>query len=125
MSTKIQDFANDTLTQICLLPTGLLTATTTMATGVDMISGDGRCWMEVCIGTFNATSLSVQVSQSTATNSGFSDITGAVIAATTAQSQSVQKVSFDRDKQYLRLIATMAGTTIGISAVLGQQLKQL
>jgi len=124
MSTYIRDFSNNALLKQVIAPQ-LLTATTTNATGVDMINGDGQCWMELALGTWNATSLSVQVQQSTTTNSGFTDITGAVIAATTAQSAGIQTVNFRRDYQYLRVIATVSGTTIGISAVIGESLKVL
>ncbi len=124
MSTRIHDFSSNALLKQVIAPQ-LLTATTTNGTGVDMINGDGQCWLELALGTWNATSLSVQVQQSTTTNSGFADITGAVIAATTAQSNSVQTVNFRRDYQYLRLSATVSGTTIGISAVLGENLKVL
>ena len=121
---SIRDFANDTLTQLAIAPQ-LLTATTTMGTGVDMLQGDGLCWLEATVGGFNGTSLSIQVQQSDATNSGYADITGAVIAGTTSMSAGVSKVQFQRDKRYLRLIATVAGTTINLSCVLGEQLKQL
>ena len=124
MSTTINDFANDTLTAQVIAPQ-LLTATTTNATGTDFILGDGPCWMELALGSWNATSLSVQVQQSTTTNASFTDITGAVIAATTAQSGSIQKINFRRDSQYLRVIATVSGTTIGISCILGEQYKVL
>lgn len=124
MSSKIHDFSSNALLKQVIAPQ-LLAATTTNGTGVDMINGDGQCWMELALGTWNATSLSVQVQQSTTTNSGFTDITGAVIAATTAQSNSIQTVNFRRDYQYLRVIATVSGTTIGISAVLGENLKVL
>jgi hypothetical protein len=121
----INDFKNQTLTQQLIAPQ-LLTATTTNGTGVDMLQGDGNCWLELAIGTFNATSISVQVQESAATNSGFTDITGAVAAATTAQSNSVVKSNtFQRNLRYLRCIATVSGTTIGCSAVLGESIKQL
>lgn len=124
MSTHINDFSNDTLTQLVITPQ-LLTGTTTNGTGADMLLGDGNCWMELSVGVFNGTSYSVQVQQSTATNAGFADITGAVIAGTTALSSTVRKVNFQRDMRYVRVIATISATTCPMSCVLGEQLKVL
>lgn len=124
MSTHINDFSNDTLTQLVITPQ-LLTGTTTNGTGADMLLGDGNCWMELAVGVFNGTSYSVQVQQSTATNSGFADITGAVIAGTTALSSTVRKVNFQRDMRYVRVIATISATTCPLACVLGEQLKVL
>lgn len=124
MSLHINDFKN-TVTQALVIPPQLLTATTTNGTGADFITGEGNCWMEVAIGAFNGTSLSVQVQQSTATNSGFADITGAVVAATTAQSAAVTRANFQRDMRYLRVIATISATTMPVAVILGESLKQI
>lgn len=123
MSSHLNDYENDILVKQVIAPQ-LLTATTTNATGQDFVSADGNCFLQVELGTWSATSLSVQVQQSTTTNSGFTDITGAVLSATT-NTTPILKKTFQRDKQYLRVIATVSGTTIGISAVLGEQYKQL
>jgi hypothetical protein len=124
MSSHINDFSNDTLTQLAVTPQ-LLTGTTTMGSGVDMLLGDGNCWLEVAVGPVNGTSFSVQVQQSTATNAGFTDITGAVVAGTTAQSNSVRKVNFQRDYRYVRVIATISATTMPMSCIFGELYKVL
>jgi hypothetical protein len=124
MSHHINDFKNNTITAL-VVPPQLLTATTTNGTGTDFLTGEGNCWMELAIGAFNGTSVSVQVQQSTATNSGFADITGAVIAATTSASAAVSKVNFQRDMRYLRVIATISATTAPIAVILGESLKQI
>src|SRR5262245_16295991 len=122
MSTAIGDFASSTLTVVASAPQ-VATGNVTQATGSDMITGDHQCWMEVAIGTFAGTSCSVQVSQSDAPGSGFVDITGAVLAGT--GNNSVQKVSFRRDKRYVRAVATIVATSCPISVVFGELLKQL
>lgn len=123
MSSHLNDYENDILVQQVIAPQ-LLTATTTNGTGVDFKEGDGNCFLQVNLGTWSATSLSVQVQQSTTTNSGFADITGASVSATT-NTTAVLKKTFQRGERYLRVIATVSGTTIGVSAVLGEQYKQL
>lgn len=124
MSMHLNDFKN-TVLQALVVPPQLLTATTTNGTGSDFLTGEGNCWMELAIGNFNGTSVSVQVQQSTATNSGFADITGAVIAATTSASAAVSRVNFQRDMRYLRVIATISATTAPIAVILGESLKQI
>lgn len=91
----------------------LLTATATK-TSVDMISGDGRCTLLVDVGTWNATSATIQVNQCATTNGTYTDISGASISVTTGTTLGV--VTFDRDYQYLGAVVTVSGTTIGYSA---------
>lgn len=120
----IEDFKNTTVLKQVIAPQ-LLTATTTNATGQDFLLGDGNCWLEVHLGTWSATSLTVQVQQSTTTNANFTDITGASVTATTNTTPILVSEPFQRDYRYLRVIATMSGTTIGLSAVLGESAKVL
>lgn len=102
-----------------------VTQTTTGATAFDMITGDGRCTAMLNMGLFNATGMTVKFQQSTLTNSGFADITGAAFAQQTTTNTTPQFLSFDRNMRYIIPIATVSGTTIAMSCVLMEQKKQL
>lgn len=91
----------------------LLTATATK-TNVDMIDADGRCALLIDVGTWNATSATIQVNQCATTNGVYTNITGASISVTTGTTLGV--VTFDRDYRYLGAVVTVSGTTIGYSA---------
>jgi hypothetical protein len=99
----------------------LLTATST-ATSKDMLLGEGRCTLLVDVGTYNATSCTVQVTECATTNGTYTNITGASISITT---QSVPlSVTFDRTLRYLGTVVTVSGTTIGYSASVVQAYKK-
>lgn len=82
---------------------------TTTCTGavVDMISGDGNC--NLIRGTYaaNQTYNVANVLQSASSTGGFTAITGATIAATTA---GVTALTFLRDSRYLCVRYDFAGT---------------
>lgn len=118
-SAVIHDLGNVLRVQTTV-PT-LLTATAT-ATSKDMASGEGRCTLLVDVGTFNATSCTVQVTECATTNGTYTNITGASISITT---QSVPlSVTFDRTQRYLGTVVTVSGTTIGYSASVVQAYKK-
>ena len=124
MSTHINDFPNQTLKQQLIAPQ-LLTSTTTVGTGVDMLTGDGRCFALVDLGTWSATAVTVQIQQSTATNSGMANISGASVSATTNTTKILSIGPFDRDYRYLGAVATVSGTTIGIAVSVYEMLKTI
>lgn len=122
MASKLHDFPNTALVKNLVAPQ-LLASTTTVGTGVDMLQGDGNCFAELTLGTFNATALTVQIYQSTATNSGAASISGASVSATTNTTNPLMIGPFQRDKRYITAVATVSGTTIGICVSVAEQLK--
>ena len=115
----IHDVSTNVLRKQAVNPS-LLTATVTM-TSLDMLQGDGRCWAEVQIGTFNGTSATLQVSECATTNGTYTDITSASIAATTGTTIAV--VTFDRSLRYLKTVVTVSGTTIGYACTVNEAYK--
>jgi hypothetical protein len=89
--------------------------TTTTGSAVDMIKGDGRCMMYLDLVATSLTSITVKVQQSTATNSGMADISGASVNAATTH--GVYTVTFDRDKRYVQAVVVLNGTTAAIGSV--------
>lgn len=124
MSAYLRDIGNNVLAYNVIGPQNV-TQTTTGATAFDMITGDGRCTAMMNVGLFNATGVTVKFQQSTLTNSGFADITGAAFTQQTTTNTSPQFISFDRDMRYIIPIATVSGTTIAASVVLMEQKKQV
>jgi len=124
MSTVLNDFPNSALKKNLIAPQ-LLTSTTTVGTGVDMVTGDGNCFAIIELGTWSATAITFQIQQSTATNSGFANISGASVSAVTNTTPILTIGPFQRDSRYLNAIATVSGTTIGVAVSVFEQLKQL
>jgi len=91
-----------------------VTTTTTQSTASDMLAGDGRCMLYADIVATSLTSITVKVQQSTLTNSGFADIPGASLSATT---HGVYTATFDRDYRYLQAVITISGTTATAGSV--------
>ncbi len=100
-----------------------LTQTATQ-TYVDMITGDGNVNGIVDCGALSGTSLSVQVEESTLTNSAFTAVSGAVVTVT-AGGQIALIGPFQRSKRYLRTVCTFSGTTFVVGVTLTEQLKKL
>lgn len=123
MSTYLRDIPNNTLERIAIGPQ-LLTATNTSG-AIDLLQGDGRCHAILALNVWNATSLDVKFQESTTTNSGFVDITGASFTQVTTTQANPLMISFDRNQRYVRSIATVSGTTIGAALLVGEQLKQI
>lgn len=112
MPAVFRDFPNATLEQESVT---IQTVTqTTTGTDVDMINGDGRCVLHGQVKATSLTALTVRVQQSTLTNSGFADITGASVSGITADGPF--SVSFDRDQRYLQAVVTISGTTAIVGA---------
>ena len=114
------DPANSVLYVSAIAPQ-LLAATNTN-TSLDMSTGDGRCFAQLHLGTFNATSIAVQVSECATTNGTYTNITGASVTALT-NTTAILGFTFDRNLRYLKTVATFSGTTIGASLVIGESLK--
>lgn len=118
MSTYLHDPIN-TAVRAQAIGSRAITQTVT-GTYQDMITGDGRVMLLTDVVATSMTSIIFKVQQSTLTNSGFADITGASVTATTT---GITGFTFDRDSRYLLVIATFSGTTAFASAVLSEQLK--
>lgn len=122
MAMQLRDLANNCIfTQAVTVQT--VTTTTTGPTGAnaqDFVQGDGLCTLLLNVKATSLTAVTVQVQQSTLTNSGFSDISGAYVSVTT---DSVTGVSFQRDKRYLNAYVVLNGTTAVLSATLMEQYK--
>ena len=112
-----RDLPNGTLNQVSVIQT--VTQTTT-GTALDMLKGDGRCVLEAAVKATSITAVTVRVQQSTLTNSGFADITGASFSVTT---DGVSAVSFDRDHRYVQAVVTISGTTAIVAATVKEQYK--
>lgn len=124
MSTLINDFPNTTLKKQLIAPQ-LLTATTTNGTGADMLLGDGNLFATMSLGTWSGTAITLQLQQSTLTNSGFANISGASVSAVTNTTPILTVGPFQRDQRYVRAILTVSGTTIGVSSDLYEMLKTI
>ncbi len=115
----LRDPANDAVVGRSV--TASVLATTTTGTTVDMLTGDGRCTMFVDIVATSLTSASVRVQQSTLTDSGFADISGASVTTTTHTGAFTP--AFDRDHRYLKAIVVINGTTANVSATVFERKK--
>lgn len=123
MQALIRDMAADVLLKQVNQQT--LTQTVTV-TNLDMAAADGRCFAILNLGNvWNATSLDVKFQESTLTNSGYGDISGAAFTQQTTTNTTPSVITFDRSKRYLGAVLTVSGTTIGSSLLVGEQLKQL
>lgn len=118
MATYLRDLTNSGLFASGIAPQSI--STTTTGSAQDFLHGDGRCHLLLHVGANNLTSLTVRVQESTLTNSGFADISGASVSAATTGSTAV---AFDRTKRYLQAVAVISGTTGLASAQLLEQYK--
>jgi hypothetical protein len=126
MSTKIQDFANQAYLKAASGTPTAKTSTVT-GTGLDFITGDGRCFAIQNVGTVSGTSPTLNGRiQESADNSTWSDVSGATFTQVTA-STSLQIITFDRTLRYLRYVGTIAGTSpsFDLDVLIGEQKKQL
>ena len=125
MSTKLQDFKNQALVGASPYPTAAVSDTNNGDT-VDLIDADNRCFAIQMIGAVTGTTPSltgkIQESSDAAT---WTDITSATFTAVTANN-SVQVISFDRTKRYVRHYRTVTGTspTFVLAVLIGEQRKQ-
>lgn len=93
-----------------IIPAAL--TTTTNGSTVDLIDGIGNMASAILsVGAVSGTqgTCDVKIQESTATNTGFTDITGATFTQFTTSNQ-VQIISFKPVKRYVRAYATFAGT---------------
>jgi hypothetical protein len=120
MFANFRDLPNAVLAQDALTVRTVTTTTTGTGTALDFLRGDGRCVLQLNLNATSLTAVTVRVQQSTLTNSGFTDITGASCSLTTS---GITGVSFDRDARYLQAVAVLSGTTAVLSAVIMETLK--
>ena len=123
MSTKLQDLPHGALIGASPYPASV--NDTNNGDTVDLIDGDNRCFAIQFVGALGGTSPSlagkIQESSDAAT---WTDISGATFAAVAA-SNSLQIISFDRTKRYVRHYRTVTGTspTFVLGVVIGEQKK--
>lgn len=89
------------------------TATATVTGGaVDLVETDGPCFAIVAVGTVSGTSptLDVKVQESDTSAGTYTDISGATFAQITASNKTLA-INFKRSKRFVRLLATIAGTS--------------
>jgi hypothetical protein len=129
MSTKLQDFANQSVLGGALPPQSLGSGVTNSSV-IDMLSGDGRCFAIQMAGAVSGTNptLDGKIQEGTLANgSDMADVSGATFTQVTAQNNT-QAITFDRTKRYVRYVGTIGGTstpTVLTSVFIGEQKKQL
>jgi hypothetical protein len=129
MSTKLHDFANQSVLGAGLAPQSLGSGATTGSV-IDLISGDGRCFAIQMAGAVGGTSptLDGKIQEGTKSDgSDMADVTGATFTQVTA-ANNTQAITFDRTKRYVRYVGTIGGTstpTVLTSVFVGEQKKQL
>src|SRR5262245_33404282 len=111
MSTKLHDFANQTV-QGGGLYSQQLGSGTTNGGAVDLLNGDGRCFAVQITGAVAGTSptLDGKIQESDTSGSGYTDISGATFTQVTV-ANTVQVISFDRTKRYVRYVGTIGGSS--------------
>lgn len=125
MSTKLNDFANQTRAGASVYPATV--NDTNSGTAIDLIDADGPCFAIQAIGTVGGTSPSltgkIQESDDAST---WTDVAGASFAAVTASS-NLQSLTFERTKRYVRHYRTVSGTTptFALGVVIGEQKKSV
>jgi hypothetical protein len=125
MSTKLNDVADQALLGASVYPATVNDTNT--GTAVDLIDADGTCFAVQVIGTVSGTSPSLAGKiQESSDNSTWTDVTNATFSAVTA-SNSVQTISFERTKRYLRHSRTVSGTSpsFALGVLIGEQKKTL
>jgi hypothetical protein len=128
MSTWVNDFKNNYVVGQSIAPDGNRTATTT-GTGVDFIGCDGQGVLVFHAGTLTDGTYDVKVQESKNNNAAdesglaeaYADVAGGALAQILAtQDDTVFVLNFKRTKRWVRVVATLAGTTTGgkFSAIL-------
>jgi hypothetical protein len=123
MSTKLHDVADQALLGASVYPATVNDTNT--GSSIDMIDADGSCFAVQVIGTVSGTSPSLAGKiQESSDNSTWTDVTNATFTAVTA-SNSVQTISFERTKRYLRHSRTVSGTSpqFALGVLIGEQKK--
>jgi hypothetical protein len=115
MANTFLDIGNAAIVLPSFIPAAL--TTTTNGSTVDLIDSNANMASAVLqVGAVSGTqgTFDVKIQESTATNTGFSDITGATFTQFTtsgvAGTSGSQIISFQRQKRYVRAYITMAGT---------------
>ena len=123
MSTKLHDIKNQALLGASPYPVEV--DDTTNGATVDLLDADARCFAIQMIGVVGGTdpSLTGKIQESS-DNSTWTDISGATFTAVTASS-SLQVITFDRTKRYVRHYRNVSGTTptFVLGVVIGEQKK--
>lgn len=116
MSAYIHDFGNNTVQKQLLKPGALITSTQT-GTGVDMANGDGQCFAELNIGTVTDGTYATEIQESADNSTGWTAVPTTSLVPTTgfsnvtsASDETIQIVSFNRTKRYLRGVITVTGS---------------
>ena len=125
MSTKLSDLPNEALLGASVYPATV--NDTNSGSAIDMIDADGSCFAVQAIGTVSGTTPSLTGKiQESADNSTWTDVAGATFAAVAA-SNSVQAITFERTKRYLRHARTVSGSspTFPLAVVIGEQKKSV
>lgn len=117
--TIIHDVSTNVLSRQAVVP-AVFSATAT-SSALDMLTGDGRCWAEVQVGAFTATSITLQVSECDTSGGTYTDITGASIVTTAAN--NIARITFDRSKRYLKVTNTLVGTSAGYAVTVNEAYK--
>lgn len=123
MSTKLQDLANQALVGASPYPVEV--NDTNNGDTVDLLEADNRCFCIQSIGAVTGTSPSLTGKmQESSDGTTWTDISGATFTAVTA-SNSLQVITFDRTKRYVRHYRTVSGTTptFVLGVVIGEQKK--
>jgi hypothetical protein len=125
MSTKLHDFKNQA--QLGASPYPVSVNDTNNADTIDLLDADQRCFCIQMIGAVGGTSPSLTGKmQESSDGSTWTDISGATFTAVTASS-SLQVITFDRTKRYVRHYRTVSGTspTFLLGVVIGEQKKSV
>ena len=125
MSTKLQDLAHQAILGPSPYPASV--SDTNNGDTVDLIDADNRCFAIQFVGAVGGTTpaLAGKMQEST-DGTTWTDIGGATFAAVAA-SNSLQVISFERAKRYVRHYRTVTGTTptFVLGAMIGEQRKTL
>lgn len=123
MSTKLHDIKNQASMGASPFPVEV--NDTNNGDTVDLIDADHRCFAIQLIGDVGGTSPSLTGKiQESSDGSSWTDVSGASFTAVTASS-SLQVITFDRTKRYVRHYRTVSGTspTFVLGVLIGEQKK--
>jgi hypothetical protein len=127
MSTKIHDFANQSILGTGLAPVAATDTTSATGASVDLIAGDSRCYALQMVGVVSGTTPTLDGKiQESSDGTTWTDIAGATFTQVTA-SNNIQAITFDRTKRYVRYLGTVGGTTpsFTMAVFLGEQKKSV
>jgi len=123
MSTQLHDVKNQAVLGASVAPVSV--NSTSDGSSIDLIAADGNCFAIQMIGVVTGTTPSLAGKiQESSDGSVWSDISGATFTAVTT-STSLQVITFQRTKRYVRHFRTLSGTTpvFLLAVVIGEQKK--